>query len=406
MHKHKYLDNELSGSGSSYSYDFNGNIISDSRDNIAFTIYDLDNLPVEQYKTDGTVINYGYDADGNRVMKQEGSEYNYYVRGKEGNTLAVFLDNTSNNVLINILGEGGDNLGQQMWSNWGLTHYFYLKDHLGSIKMALNQMGGVDSYNDYYPFGMQMPGRNSTASADARYKFTGKERDAETNLDYFGARYYDSWRGQWGQVDPKANKYPGWSPYNYVLDSPVKNIDQIGQDVAFHESARQNKQFNNALKLFLGTKLGSEEMKRFQNDHKIFVIYQVGDMGKKSAETVGESTLWLIGSQSSDKVIIGSKDMGISDQTFDNKGKEVITITLDSKTLKEGSNLYNAETIYHEGKAHIEFDRDKGYLWPKLGENKEHELYGTDGTYPPVKGSPAYKFNEEAKKTQKRNENQ
>jgi|GEM_PF-5040608 len=168
-------------------------------------------------------------------MKQEGSEYNYYVRGKEGNTLAVFLDNTSNNVLISILGEGGDpdkigtgNLGQQMWSNWGLTHYFYLKDHLGSIKMALNQMGGVDSYNDYYPFGMQMPGRNGVASADARYKFTGKERDSETNLDYFGARYYDSWRGQWGQVDPLENKYPEWGSYNYVLDNPIRLIDSTG----------------------------------------------------------------------------------------------------------------------------------------------------------------------------------
>ena len=55
--------------------------------------------------------------------------------------------------------------------------------------MILNYSCGVDSYNDYYPFGMQMPGRNLVSSADARYKNTGKERDAETNLDYFGARY-------------------------------------------------------------------------------------------------------------------------------------------------------------------------------------------------------------------------
>ena len=46
---------------------------------------------------------------------------------------------------------------------------------------------------DYYPFGKVMPGRNVKATADNNfYKFTGKERDAETGLDYFGARYYDS----------------------------------------------------------------------------------------------------------------------------------------------------------------------------------------------------------------------
>ena len=41
--------------------------------------------------------------------------------------------------------------------------------------------------------------------------FTSKERDVETGLDYFGARYYDSWSARWLSVGPLANKYPGWS---------------------------------------------------------------------------------------------------------------------------------------------------------------------------------------------------
>ena len=52
-------------------------------------------------------------------------------------------------------------------------------------------------------------------------KFTGKERDNETNLDYFGARYYESSSGRWLQADPLANKYPGWSSYNYAKDDPL-----------------------------------------------------------------------------------------------------------------------------------------------------------------------------------------
>jgi len=94
--------------------------------------------------------------------------------------------------------------------------------------MILNQVGGVDSYNDYYPFGMQMPGRNSTASADARYKYNGKELDAETNLSYYGRRYFDGWKAQWNQTDPMGSKYPATSPYAYVLDNPIRLVDPNG----------------------------------------------------------------------------------------------------------------------------------------------------------------------------------
>ena len=49
----------------------------------------------------------------------------------------------------------------------------------------------VVAYDDYYPFGMQMETRcQNVGNSDARYKFTGKERDVETGYDYFGARYY------------------------------------------------------------------------------------------------------------------------------------------------------------------------------------------------------------------------
>ncbi len=105
---------------------------------------------------------------------------------------------------------------------------YYLKDHLGSNRMTLTITGAVDSYNDFYPFGMQMEGRNLVANADARYKFTSKERDDETGYDYFGARYYDAKIGRWLSVDPLVEKYPSVSPYVYCQNNPIMAFDPNG----------------------------------------------------------------------------------------------------------------------------------------------------------------------------------
>jgi hypothetical protein len=43
--------------------------------------------------------------------------------------------------------------------------------------MMVDASGNVQSYNDYYPYGMTMPGRSGVYGADTRYRFTGKERD-------------------------------------------------------------------------------------------------------------------------------------------------------------------------------------------------------------------------------------
>jgi RHS repeat-associated protein len=123
-----------------------------------------------------------------------------------------------------------DNLGQILRNGTTLTRYYYLKDHLGSIKMMVDASGNVQSYNDYYPYGMTMPGRSGVNGADTRFRFTGKERDVESGFDYFGARYYDSRIARWMSVDPLAGKYPGMSPYVYCANNPIVIIDQDGKE--------------------------------------------------------------------------------------------------------------------------------------------------------------------------------
>jgi RHS repeat-associated protein len=110
--------------------------------------------------------------------------------------------------------------------------YYYLKDHLGSIRVVVDETGNIVSSDDYDPWGMILNGRSTDNNYNnAKYKFTGKERDVETGYDYFGARYYDSRIGRWPVVDPLFVKYPGISPYAYTLNNPIRFIDLEGKQV-------------------------------------------------------------------------------------------------------------------------------------------------------------------------------
>ncbi|UPQ78290.1 RHS repeat-associated core domain-containing protein [Flavobacterium azooxidireducens] len=69
---------------------------------------------------------------------------------------------------------------------------------------------------------------SQTSDYENRWKFTGHELDRETGLYYAGARYYDPKISIWLSVDPLAEKFPSWNPYNYVMQNPVSLIDPNG----------------------------------------------------------------------------------------------------------------------------------------------------------------------------------
>ncbi|NSW45739.1 MAG: RHS repeat-associated core domain-containing protein [Bacteroidales bacterium] len=79
----------------------------------------------------------------------------------------------------------------------------------------------------YLPYG-ELFVSQSLNGYDARYKFTGKERDEETGYDYFGARYYDSDLSFWLSVDPMASERSWVSPYSYCQNNPIGRIDPTG----------------------------------------------------------------------------------------------------------------------------------------------------------------------------------
>ncbi|MBO2525266.1 MAG: hypothetical protein CW341_06165 [Bacteroidetes bacterium] len=63
------------------------------------------------------------------------------------------------------------------------------------------------------------------------HTFSAKEKDTETGLSYFGARYYSSDLSIWLSVDPMSDKYPSLSPYVYCANNPIKLVDPNGEEV-------------------------------------------------------------------------------------------------------------------------------------------------------------------------------
>jgi len=380
-------------------------MLTDLNSNIVFVLYDVKNLPVRIYFTDNTIADYVYDTEGQRIKTANSStsvtwNYIHDVNGQtimriknEGSTVAKVIHNLF----------GNDIIGTNSVTSTSEERNYFLKDHLGSVKVIVSESGNVKSYTDYDPFGLQLENRYATDNTE-RYKFTSKERDAETGYDWFNpGRYYDSKIGRWLQVDPLSEKYPEWSAYNYTMNNPVKLIDTDGKDVAYHSSAMKNSKFNEAIKLASETKEGKRQMERFKNDHNILVIYAVGNLEKTSGGTVGGYTDWKYGSQQAQLVGIENEQAEIKYETFSNEGKQVIVITMDANALENSKVETSSERIYHEGKAHVEFARDKNDLTGVLfSAEEEHKMYGTNGVSPVRKGSPAEKIIKELKEVKQK----
>ncbi len=111
------------------------------------------------------------------------------------------------------------------------VYHYYLRDHLGNIRVVMGQTGTVEQVNHYYAFGGLM--RESTNPGLQPYKYGGKELDRYAGLDAydFGARSYFADRMQWSTMDPLCEKYYDLSPYGYCANNPVKYFDPDGKSI-------------------------------------------------------------------------------------------------------------------------------------------------------------------------------
>ena len=234
--------------GYNYAYDDNGNLIRDDNKQITNITYNYLNLPTEITFATGSSLVFTYDAQGNKLMKAykslgTGKTYNerYYIGGME------YLNSVSNSVR-----DPAQATIDMIPNAEGFTKYdanalaykdsYILRDHLGNTRVVFHDKNGdgiidasseIVQVNAYYPFGLNHGANVNGANGAYKYQYNGKELDDDNGLNWndYGARFYDPAIGRWNGVDPLADSYKRWSPYNYTKDNPIKYIDPDGMGV-------------------------------------------------------------------------------------------------------------------------------------------------------------------------------
>ncbi len=103
------------------------------------------------------------------------------------------------------------------------------KLNLGSSSYITTAGGYATQHLQYMAYGEDFIHQQNASTYKTPYTFSAKEKDAETNFSYFGARYYQADLSIWLSVDPLADKLPGWSPYAFCINNPIMYVDPDGR---------------------------------------------------------------------------------------------------------------------------------------------------------------------------------
>lgn len=217
--------NQLSGFG----YDANGNM---TQNGSAQYSYDAENRLIAAGS-----MSYIYDGDGERVEKcTEGGSAGSCATNPTGTLYwgsgPLAETDLSGNLISEYVYFDGKRIARRDASG---DVFRYVSDHLGSASVIVYGTGSIKSESDYYPYGGEIPISGGDTN---HYKFTGKERDSESGLDNFGARYDSSSLGRFMTPDwaakPTAVPYAVFGDpqtlnlYSYVENAPVNRADADG----------------------------------------------------------------------------------------------------------------------------------------------------------------------------------
>ena len=286
MHFRDYADEETE-----YTYDANGNMLTDSNKGITSIDYNVLDLPQcistksrALFKEDSNdTIYYTYSADGTKLRstykKAEFLVYPFNPQAsltslnvgtggmakpiaKRLKTKYYYCSNLvyDNDNISAILFDGGY---ASVNDDNGIVMHFYVKDHLGSNRLVVDGNGNIEEVNHYYPFGALMGDRCGVSRNN--YKYIGKELDTMYgwNMQDHEARWYDPIVGRWMATDPLQEKYAKTNSYSYCISNPIRFVDIFGLEPTEEEAARiaDHVYGDGHVKLIGGWKLSSLSIK-------------------------------------------------------------------------------------------------------------------------------------------------
>lgn len=245
-----------------YTYDFNGNMVTDSNKGIDEIKYNHLNLPTYlrfQGTTNGA-ISYIYNAVGQKVKKvvideaaRTTTNTDYLSGFQYKDAVLQFFPHAEGYVHYTkpLAAQGGQN------SALGNFNYvFNYTDHLGNVRVSFakdpvdHNVVKILEENHYYAFGLKHQNYNvdklnfeeypetgvkivpapAVANATYNYKYNGKELQEELGLNVYdlGFRNYMPDIGRFAVIDPMADFINYQSPYVFSDNSPIMNVDEDG----------------------------------------------------------------------------------------------------------------------------------------------------------------------------------
>ena len=236
-----------------YTYDRNGNMTSDLNRRISSVSYNRQNRPA-RIKHSGGTETFTYLPDGTKRERTAlGKDWSLSRTEYRGNLVCA------DDSLKYILFDGG----LIAMDGSSPEYLFFLRDHLGSVRVVARPDGKAVQVNHYYPYGMAFAGGGMSGNAGAHpveggvsvaggsleiggetggmelarpgasqpYRFLGNELYTSNSLGLydFSARMYDPSLGRFLSVDPMAEGYRHLSPYAYCAGNPVVYVDKDGQ---------------------------------------------------------------------------------------------------------------------------------------------------------------------------------
>ncbi len=248
----------------SFIYDNNGRITSRSHSVDGDTTYTYEDRGyLTQVQKAGLIIDYTYDALGNRKSKTVNGETTYFlgapIFGFQRTLLELSKDEATNDLLIktSYVHAGSSVLKEEGFVLNRDTDLYYLNDGIvGSLTHAVDLNGEIKTGYEYDAFGTRTQTVSTAQDSNKHFGYTGEMFDDSTGLLYLRARYYDPKLGRFISADPFLGRLEQPVTQNrfiYVHNNPLLFVDPSGLASSYNNYPYQV--YNSFVSNFFGNEI-------------------------------------------------------------------------------------------------------------------------------------------------------